>query len=397
MMAARFVNLGQVVPHLLQLNASLHVSRSFSCSLVFKRKSKVHSNPNKYAKYLEKKLDTASKKKSWQFSTGDSQLGGAKIQRQISQGAHRRADNLSKVLYDYVTSLMNSGEIVSELPDLGFQVTKVEIHPDLSHIKVYWEASGTSNDKLIEDLLVQAPAILRRTLIGLRIMGSIPNIHFMKDLDKARIQAIDHLLALADMGPDHIPTKLGEDLKTQAKIQASLDLQTHFLKLSNKFQQKELYGPANVNDKSTAVSSEYSSVDEQNNFDDHEIDTVEAELQAIDDNLRSDVYGVNHTLLTQKLAATKSKARPVSVQDTVEMPASSILDSLPYSVLYKKPKVKPVKIEKFRKEAENEAIREIQHDRACEETKNSQHEYEDELETTLDEDFYADWDDRKLK
>lgn len=395
MMAARFVNLGRVLSrHLVRCKVYPNSSRSLSSTSVSCRKSNIHGNPNKYMKYLDRKLATGSKKKSWQFSTGDSQLGGAKMQRQITQGAYRRAENLSKVLYDYVTSLMNSGEIIPELPNLGFQVTKVEMHPDLSHLKVYWEASGTSSDKVIEDSLIHAPAILRRTLIGLRIMGSIPNIHFMKDIAKARIQAVDHLLALADMGPDYIPTKLGEELKTQAKVPASADLQKHFAELNSKFQQKDLFGSAGRNDISIPVSAGYS-LGEISDSDDNEVDTVETELQAIDDKLRSDVYGVNHTLLTQKLAATKAKARPASVQDPVEMPTSSILDSLPYSVMHKKPKVKLDKIEKFRKEAENEAIREIQHERYDEWKNNENNNYENELETSVDEEFYADWDNYK--
>lgn len=322
------------------------------------------------------------------------------MQKQITQGAHRRAENLSKVLYEYVASLMNSGEIVPELPDLGFQVTKVEIHPDLSHIKVYWEASGTSHDVVIEDLLVKAPTLLRRTLIGLRVMGSVPNIHFMKDLEKARIQAVEHLLALADMGPDHIPTKLGEDMKEQAKIQASSDLQKQFADLSSKFRQKELFGPSSVSDVSVPLSLQNQSDDISDSGGDGE-DALEAEMQAIDNNLRSDVYGINHSLLTQKLAATKTKAKS-SVQDAVQMPASSILNSLPYAVtenLYQKPKVKQVKIGRIKKEAENELIREVQLERyerwKSTDQNQTQNDYENELESQIDEDFYSDFDDNR--
>jgi hypothetical protein len=56
--------------------------------------------------------------------------------------------------------------------------------------------------------------------MDLRIMGNIPPIQFVKDLTAARLHEVEELLKKADMGPDHIPSELGDCLKTEPVLVA---------------------------------------------------------------------------------------------------------------------------------------------------------------------------------
>ena len=42
-----------------------------------------------------------------------------------SMGSQRRAHQLSVVMYEYITSMINSGEIDPRLPELGVDIFKV--------------------------------------------------------------------------------------------------------------------------------------------------------------------------------------------------------------------------------------------------------------------------------
>ena len=54
-----------------------------------------------------------------------------------SVGKQRRAKQLSVVLYEYISSMINSGEMEPQLADLGIEVIQVRLlHEDFSDLNI---------------------------------------------------------------------------------------------------------------------------------------------------------------------------------------------------------------------------------------------------------------------
>lgn len=165
---------------------------------------------------------------------------GERVQK-VSEGSQRRAKQLSVIFSQYITSMMNSGEVCPELVDLNFEIQQVKITTDFSVINVYWMASGTDTDDRIQALLDASAGKLRGALIGLHIIGAVPPIQFVKDMTAARLQEVEQLLQKADMGPDHEPTPLGGSMRTNPRLDYhQLSVQSRLAGVTEHFEHRML-------------------------------------------------------------------------------------------------------------------------------------------------------------
>jgi ribosome-binding factor A len=118
----------------------------------------------------------------------------------------RRIEVLNTLFMQQITSLMSTGESSPDLLGRGITVSKVKVSNDFSRVNVYWIASGTETDEVIEPLLVKAGFVLRHELTQLRVIGQVPPIEFVKDKTFSKIAEVQMLLEKCDFGDDFVPT-----------------------------------------------------------------------------------------------------------------------------------------------------------------------------------------------
>lgn len=244
----------------------------------------------------------------------------AKPQRQN----FRRAQQLSVVFHNYISSLIFSGEVCPELVDLAFQIENVKVVPDFSTVNVYWMTSDSGNEAAIETILPKCSADLRRTLTGLRIMGHVPAIQFCKDLTSLQLQKVEELLKIADMGPDIVDSEELDEDDLEGHLQVkSVNQQTlneEFQQLAKSFQSDSLY--RHQDNDSKIVAKEYHRVSEnrsqdQNMKSEDETECYGEPLERLEAhsashersqmNMRSDLYDVPHSTLMQQVLHAKRK------------------------------------------------------------------------------------------
>ena len=183
----------------------------------------------------------------------------------------------------------------------------------------------------------------RTALTGLHLIGSVPPINFIKDVSAARLEEVTRLISMADMGPDHEPSELGEDLKSDidlTDLSQSSSLQNSLDKIAEHFSHKDLsaeYGsgsevrevipnfpssgdkdPVNRDapEREICEGGQSEAADSRLNLTEmnHDNDTIPTGYK-----LRSDIYNVNHTTLTQRIlqAKRRSQDRSFKVNDPV--------------------------------------------------------------------------------
>lgn len=254
------------------------------------------------------------------FLQGGQPLGSEFLSTpQMKPGNPHRARQLSVVFHEYITGLISNGEVCPELLDHGFEIVKVQMPPDLSAVNVYWLASGSQKDDEVAALLPKCASALRSTLTGLRLTGHVPPIQFCKDLTYARVQKVEELLKIADMGPDFEPsdeidmTEIANPVKTvnQESINQKMQLLAkRFNQYSESESQQKSFGPAS--DLFHISASTCSELDDP--ISPKELSTTNSQSQSglpvgefSQLNLRSDLYGIPHDELKQKILQAKRK------------------------------------------------------------------------------------------
>jgi ribosome-binding factor A len=125
---------------------------------------------------------------------------------QKSNKSLRRMEVFNVLFMEQITSLMSTGEASPEVVGLGLTISRVRIAPDFSGVNVYWVASGTTQESLIEPILLKAAGRLRHELSQLRVMGIVPPIEFVKDRKYSKATEVEYLLSKCDFGEDFVPT-----------------------------------------------------------------------------------------------------------------------------------------------------------------------------------------------
>lgn len=111
---------------------------------------------------------------------------------------------LNKLFMKNITDLMATGDMAESISGLGIEVSRVLVSQDFQNINVYWLAKANENDAAIETLLKKCSGHLRHELSQLRVMGEVPRIHFVKDLEFAKFVEVERILKGADLGKDDI-------------------------------------------------------------------------------------------------------------------------------------------------------------------------------------------------
>lgn len=262
----------------------------------------------KLAKMLKRadKIKIKKKKKAAQpdkpTSIGLSDLSSStSTKHSYSDGAKRRAHQVSFVLYDYIIQIINSGELSPKIADLSVEITEVKILPDLSCIHVYWAPRGTEQDDEIRELLKQNQGRLRTLLTSYRLISKIPPILFKSDNIMSEMYKVSRLLDEADYGEETVEQQLPE------KIQDYDDNHSELQNVTEIFEggvTKVVYteGRGDVEKEDLQLEKVEDIINIKPSECDHRISTIKEEF-------REDVYGLNHSLLMKKIESSKHKLK----------------------------------------------------------------------------------------
>lgn len=151
-------------------------------------------------------------------------------------------------------------------------------------------------------------------MCGLHLLGSVPPVVFIKDLSAARLQKVQDLLNIADMGPDHEPTELGEEMKSDITLPRPEEtLQDRIDKVSMKFANLELSSCVEgVTQSITNIKVGHTNL----NTDDPITENL---LSDINVTLRSDIYDLDHASLTKQVIDNKRRVGGIGA---VESPSA---------------------------------------------------------------------------
>lgn len=122
----------------------------------------------------------------------------------VKKHTNRRITVLNKLFMKNITDLMANGEMTEEILGRGVEVSRVKVAPDFQIVNVYWLAKGSEDDAEIEKLLRKCSGLLRHELSQLRVMGEVPRIHFVKDIEFAKYVEVERLLKSADLGGEEV-------------------------------------------------------------------------------------------------------------------------------------------------------------------------------------------------
>ncbi len=157
-------------------------------------------------------------------------------------------------------------------------------------------------------------------------MGRLPPIQFVKDHSVSRLQEIEHLLGKADMGPDHIPTALGHDMKVSPTLKQApqnISIQQKLDQAATTFQYKDVASNQHI---TSHVPQEHTSKESEDILPDTaqvehgKVSAVNANIH-LEDLLRNDLYKVNHKTIMDKL--TQAKARGSRNESILKFGSSS--------------------------------------------------------------------------
>lgn len=142
-----------------------------------------------------------------------------------SEGMMRRANHISDILYEYITQMIGTGAL-----DIYVGVSRVRVLPDMSHVNIYWEASGNlQRDNEIQVQLEQKSATLRYLLASAHAFSNIPKVMFVKDFTACRQKQLDKIFKILDVGSGDEPKKNPNDpqLTQNSNKQSNLDTLTN--------------------------------------------------------------------------------------------------------------------------------------------------------------------------
>ncbi|KAL4233964.1 hypothetical protein ACF0H5_005619 [Mactra antiquata] len=116
--------------------------------------------------------------------------GPMRSKRQFSEGMKRRAMYLSEIFYEAVSQIISNGDL-----DVLVTVSKVEVIPDMSHMNIYWRATGNRDKDLQTQKELDAKAkTLRHILMQNKVCGNVPRPWFIADSQTARVEKVFDIL-----------------------------------------------------------------------------------------------------------------------------------------------------------------------------------------------------------
>ncbi|GAB1598009.1 hypothetical protein Ahia01_000077700 [Argonauta hians] len=143
--------------------------------------------------------------------------------KQFNPARQQRLEQISKVFYHYISDLIQFQD--ENIAQENIEISKVKIDYDFTAVTVYWMATGTERDDIIQEMLTRKSSYIRQYLINYRLVGTVPPVVFVPDKTSVKYQEILKLLKNADMGPGFQSTTDGDSLKSEPKVIIS-DLKT---------------------------------------------------------------------------------------------------------------------------------------------------------------------------
>ncbi|XP_043222097.1 uncharacterized protein LOC122381686 [Amphibalanus amphitrite] len=139
---------------------------------------------------------------------------------------HRhRLEALSAIYLQRLTELLCLGELLPDLADTGLAVTRVQLSGNMRLLYVFWTCSAGADERRIASRLEEAGRPLRAALTQQRVTGHVPGIKFVRDVESSLLQEVERRLAVADFGPDFVPTDPTHLVKRQGVLGLPLTAQ----------------------------------------------------------------------------------------------------------------------------------------------------------------------------
>ncbi|KAE8598124.1 hypothetical protein XENTR_v10016732 [Xenopus tropicalis] len=127
-----------------------------------------------------------------------------KVQRKEKREDSVRIRALNSILYKALTDLLQTSAISQEVCDLNVELSKVSVSADFLVCRAYWMTSGNlDTDNQIELVLQKYAPQFRHLMLTHQVLGSVPQVVFVRDKEDAMVQEVERLLAIADFGENH--------------------------------------------------------------------------------------------------------------------------------------------------------------------------------------------------
>jgi len=117
-----------------------------------------------------------------------------------------RSVSLAGTIFPYVRDSVYSGELGDEFADLKINLTRMDVAPDFSALRVYWfGASGELDvEEKMRGTLHELGVKLRDLLAKTSVLPSVPPVVFILDKPEQERQRMEDILASVDFGPDYV-------------------------------------------------------------------------------------------------------------------------------------------------------------------------------------------------
>lgn len=222
------------------------------------------------------------KKKNWHFNI----MANRKPKcRNVFENVHRptkRQNVLNSVFIKNITDVVSTGDVATEILGYGIEITGVKISPCCRLCNVFWQVPVRQNENAndIAEKLHKAAPNIRAELISRNVLGRVPHIFFLRDDTNARIAAFEEAMAKLDLPSDTDSSIVPDD---------------SFLEDIYKFRKSK-------------VTKEISSVTEDKSWHTSE-EKVSPGLAQNPPEMKSDVFGLKHDVMMEKVLASKKKAK----------------------------------------------------------------------------------------
>lgn len=134
----------------------------------------------------------------------------------VKSSSFRRVTTLNAIFMRSITEIIATGDYASDFSESGLNITKIQVAPNFGGINVFYTLK--TSDEITDVKLAKYANYLRCELSGMKVIGYVPKIYFVKDRHISMLTEIDELLKKADFGEDYQPTILNKRLHTDFKL-----------------------------------------------------------------------------------------------------------------------------------------------------------------------------------
>ncbi|XP_037076058.1 uncharacterized protein LOC119097116 [Pollicipes pollicipes] len=174
------------------------------------------------AKKKERQLLTPLSVDGSEGAEADAGVGAGSVRvrplRAASAKHRHRLEALSAIYLARVTELLSTGEVLPGLLDDGVLISKVQLSGNMRLVYVFWTAPASADERALAERLEASSRDVRDALTQQRVTGHVPGVKFVRDSDNTALLEVERQLALADFGPDFVPTDPTHFVKRQGVL-----------------------------------------------------------------------------------------------------------------------------------------------------------------------------------